>query len=856
MSSPKKLLTPIKNLFSTKSSASTPSTSDSLQNAINSKGLRRKHRHKHSRSHSSFSESEHQDTRIYDWIPEKDTKSKSPPVKISTSSPSLLNSFKKSQSHSSLASFQSFNSQTNTTPSTTQTRLKPPLGSIEPVQEAGVSTSSIVESEFETKQVSFSANIEDKALGSGFQFNSSSEEVKDEDSEELSDTSSQFSFVKDKIGGRNTSVKYYKTKKSPEYQVNRFNENDLNYEMDDYEDYDFENNGMDDHYEDEEDVNYNNLFEDELDVEKQHPVEDDPEIDPEIDSDNNEFDFQNSTTFSNQTVEQPAPSPAFEKFETMTADKPSGRRKFNGSLHLSIQGPPDEVTESPESDVYDDDILENYLDVSKLPSLEYGSNSTVSLARKTPDPNTDDLELFDVSSPVINGLTIGYNLKHRMRDNSKADKQKGFVHRLCEQNHGLESAALKDEDVLKSRVLKSFHSSLDEETNKKILKNIEEYEAFVAKKSQKGLGILLPKEEAENKDIHPSVNELIDILDSLELNVDEGKVDNAGITNRAPQITTDERLSVVGMMSLLANLEQSQADIVKENPSLVQAKENRRSIIDMMSVLSSLESNDTELTHNDAKNKRDSITNMMTTLANLDLSNLNPNAPERREKAQKHEEVLSSVEEDVGVRNHKPEIKYPAEYASKRYSWFNNDEAINLRKLNSLLKNEYEINNDEYDDSYVLLDQDLIDEINQLPEDFDFEEQASSNHLAPNAPLFLRSNSYNKKPVKSVVDNGFQSNKIETVHKTVTFYRNNTSPNSENARSRSVSRAPSTRSVTSFASENLMEEEEEEDNRGSEVFSDDLSPLKETAPYLFKLKTVRSTDSALKKMTTITEGKA
>ena len=71
----------------------------------------------------------------------------------------------------------------------------------------------------------------------------------DDDDDDDDDNSSQFSFVHDMKGGRNTSVKYYKTKNSKntnndEGLLNTFNELDLGYEVDEFSDYDYENNGV------------------------------------------------------------------------------------------------------------------------------------------------------------------------------------------------------------------------------------------------------------------------------------------------------------------------------------------------------------------------------------------------------------------------------------------------------------------------------------------------------------------------------------------------------------------------------------------------------------------------------------
>ncbi|ODV67801.1 hypothetical protein HYPBUDRAFT_152578, partial [Hyphopichia burtonii NRRL Y-1933] len=104
-----------------------------------------------------------------------------------------------------------------------------------------------------------------------------------------------------------------------------------------------------------------------------------------------------------------------------------------------------------------------------------------------------------------------------------------------------------------------------------------------------------------------------------------------------------------------------------------------------------------------------------------------------------------------------------------------------------------------------------------MPEDFDFEEHENLQHereQQQNLGGFYRSKSYKNKPMKAVIDmNNFSTNKIETLNKTVTFYRSNsTKSNNELNSSRSISRAPSGRSLLSFGSLNEEDSEDEDDD--------------------------------------------
>ncbi|ODV78100.1 uncharacterized protein CANTADRAFT_295440 [Suhomyces tanzawaensis NRRL Y-17324] len=958
LSSPKKLLTPIKKMFSlthSKSTITTPNSNDSLQNVVDPRSKRKIRTHRHTRSQgsvSNISDLIHPDSNMA-----LDSKSlataaaaaatskyskqlgPSPKFHTSASSPSLVNSYRHSgvpvsHSHTSLSSFQSSGSH----PSTTQTKLNPPINLLEhtksqviqdSIEESNESSNPIEDQpKLDTKLVSFDQYIQSPPPSHTKKFsihdsdnnldgdygNELEEEYEGDDSDS---SSSQFSFVKDSNCGRNTSVKYYKVVKSSKasendfQQLNTFNENDLGIDVDEFSDYDFENNGMDDDYdgdygdENENDVQYNKLFDDEdepIDVlpqrnhsflENEHhgnlhgernstSISDQNYNSLEIDEDELQIheDTDDDVPYNSAILDDPAERtidggfkdseasrPIEDSFanNTLTQKQPLGlislgqleqkHSIFNKSYHLSIQGVElfDDY-DGVDTDAYGDDILENYLDVSKSPSLEItGSYSGAS--ESTPDPSSND-NFYEVSSPIINGLTIGNNLRHRLPRLNSNDFEKEsynisnmYINRSVldienEPQNGFfdlpKHLPPLHGNMLGMRSLRSFHGSISDDLNTTILEKTEEFTKFTesrkssAIKAHIGLGIseevkVEPEPEPKKKNDTPnprlSVIELMSLLGGLEKpkeNDNEEKseesVRNSALSSleksdSVSQDDTKNRLSIIGMMSILSDLEKTQASILEENNRAIEkAQQNRKSILDMMSTLSSLETSAN--TEEEAKNKRNSINNMMQILATLDLTgpNSSSNSEQSSLRAQKapRKGIILKLKED-GKRD-------------KRYSWFNNDESVNFSSLKPptevKLVNPKETNYSESETETLdaeaynrTLDPDLLDEINQLPEDYDFEEDnRQRNTESIQVPAFLRSNSYNNKPVKALIDNNYQCNKIETSNKTVTFYRSNSSGSTnETARVKSVSRAPSTRSINSFTSVNEEVEEEDDD---------------------------------------------
>lgn len=336
--------------------------------------------------------------------------------------------------------------------------------------------------------------------------------------------------------------------------------------------------------------------------------------------------------------------------------------------------------------------------------------------------------------------------------------------------------------------------------------------------------------KSTNRDVRRLVNQMMELLGTLELTIDSGDT-----------LADDKRKLILNMMDLLSQLE------TLLPPGL--ALDHRLLIMAMMLTLDAIgqrldddhdhDNNKTKLTsehqhqphHSQhhrrglvssaaAINKRDLILNMMSTLATLDFL-LPPDeaaAAEvqlRKRKLEKHtrtqplerKTTLSTVTLTLDPK--------------KRYLWYE-DEPPPTQELPPVpvpaLAN-LPMTHASFTKRVVLddLGEDLIDEINQLPEDFDFEEHERSSQ----APLpilgFFRLNLYKNKPIKALVDARYQLNKIETALKTVTFYKK-----ALNERLRLTSRATLLRLQNSFA---LVTEEDEGDDNTGLWKSHDLPPL-------------------------------
>lgn len=807
--SPKKLLTPIRNLFSSlahhSKTSSISSASDRLADVIQSgppSALPPKHRPEKDqfKGHSSFTNlssfankpQEHDEGALSDYIPRNHIDSKSRPnYRISSSSGSL---FDEKTSKTSVSQQQSsINSKQDPFASTggkndLSSRNAVDKHLLQPLQmneeTANDSNSSLVDSEenFRTEGVSFlTPKFVRQSLTSEEQQGSESAET-DDDEDDVSDNSSQFSFVRDKRGGRNTSVKYYKTPHTNLETLNTLNPQDFGFEDDAYSDYDFENNGMDDEDmfgsgggdEEEEEVNYNKLFDD--DDAPIHHTESATVEHSAVPV----FSFQSN--YKNHSSSELLWGPLAERHKDDEARNTSRcklaplslnqdtRRIYNGSYHLSIDGL-EELDIQSASDM-GEDILENYLD------LPYEPHAQHNMYEATPEPTSSpSLELFDLNSPLINGVTIGNNLFHRFgsirsdtggkRVESSANKM--FIHRhdsqrLTDHEEARKIAANENQDHGLKKI-RAFHGSVDHGLNSALEEKVSEFESFQKNRLER------VTEAKKKANAEPLAHVGLGILPSIvqESNEQPIKYKASGASDeKDPEPTKPHhqaRSSITHMMDILSGMDQ---------------------------VLP-------------PKNKRESVDNMMKRLAILESDQSGNLDGAKKDKSIRKNPVANLLQ-----------TKRTA--SGKRYSWcesesFHDDEAPSAPIDNE--KASLERRNS---------DEELLDEINQIPEDYDFESQkVSNNHLSASylEGAFLRSNSFKKRPVKAIMDHKFANNKIETAGKTVTFYRSN-SLNLEVSKSRSVSRAPSTRSMRSFVSMN-EEPEKEESSNNEEKLDDVLS---------------------------------
>lgn len=455
---------------------------------------------------------------------------------------------------------------------------------------------------------------------------------------------SKFSFVQDMKGGRNTSIKYYKTKTNPGQFSQKINHNEMDILQDmDIEDYDFDNNGLDDYDNDEEyeNINYIDNFNEAplprmpmnsdngLISHIEDFTHDDDDDDDDYDS-NEDLDQQDDYYIQqyemNEENNRRYNQAFFETESILTL--PHNKVPFYKSYHLSIDG----ITGLESSQEFDEyGILDSYMELDDIES----TNSP------TKFESFDNLELYDLHSPLINGLNIGSDMSYRFRNTSPNVAK------------------------YKSRI-KSFHYSIDE------------------------------------IDLIQSIHDSEQSEESSPENYNESEPRSEDF-NFESQLENDEPTN----------------DYIPEPPKTI----NRRSINEIMTLLDNLQIDNQQ----GQKNKRDSIENMMSFLQNIQKSQ-------------------------------KLEISKPSQ--NRKQSAAFRDEPFNYQF--------------KFQDDLTDLEKDLIDEINQLPEDFDFDlDQDLTNQLNRinlQANLFMRSNSFNKKPKKILAVNTKNNNKIETINKTVTYY--------------------------------------------------------------------------------------
>lgn len=879
--SPKKLLTPIKNLFSSKPTGATLNTNDNLQsltlNGASPKESRSSRFRKHIRSRSNASI-----PTVNDLMKPPARMSGDSRLKLTVSSPSLqdlqINAPKPLNKQAAVNRPLEFVDVPSTT--TNVRGLGPPLllsrGSSKNISIA----SSAEDKQFHTKEVFFDATsmsyINDRGGFKPGHDSYSSETSNDDDeyeddADEDDDNSSQFSFVQDMKAGRNTSVKYYKTNVSkPKLEqslvTNSFDENDFGDDAEDIGDYDFENNGLGDDYEDYDDYNefdgenaaYNDMFLNEG-------------LESQTNSNAYEEDYQEPESIKNDPdLQTPIlnPEPTFgsvsksyspeAKFNQLTSgyDFPL-HTMFNSSHHLSIQGPPklesNDLLSSPRRASIEEDILENYLDPSILDSIH--SHSEL----QSPVQKDNQFELYDVSSPVINGLTIGHNLGHRL---TGQNSNRSLIHRnpiniSC--NFDDASGNVKSE---KERFVVSFHGSFDDRLNSKIRNKVDEFENWKEQRvhdenntsssletTKPKLSSLILSSDANRLVAAPQkANAVYDRTDSTM------QVQNGPSASHSDAIKSQKRGSVAEMMGLLSNLEHSNMDNDNTDEALESSKtHNRTSVAEMMGLLASLEPSNVENSNTEAttesskSHNRKSVAEMMGLLSNLELdqtsggesdsvnetknkearnsiagmmnflASVGGNEPESERPKMANAKAQSNFESHLEGSNlmhlgydvHDLNVKRKPSF--KRYSWFSSQESLTLKGV------------DPTDDSMKPppLDQDVLDEINQIPEDFDYYEhnkaKRSGSGNSSLAKGFERSSSYTRKPKRVLMLNQAKPNKIETSNKTVTFYDKNktTSPavplDLNRVKKSNVSRGLSFRSVNSITSVSEVNEDEEDE---------------------------------------------
>lgn len=676
-----------------------------------------------------------------------------------------------------------------------------------------------------------------------------------EDSEDSDSNSSQFSFVKDMRGGRNTSVKYYKKAVKQDVKLSQqLDHNDMDFGADEFSDYDFDNNGMDDYHhddDDEDDVQYNNAFEMAENEEIKTTIKpytkarasgDSEEIASLVEGSDYESD---SHTNSNSEVEVISMKKTASEIPALATT----RAGIKHTHHMSLDGfgvSKDTSSELiVESDANAEDILESYLETSHLPA----ANDLKSLNRTNEGASNSselldhglDVELFEVNSPLINGLTIGHNLRHRiliLKDNERgtadaerdsvqydtvdASKTNGlgvnpnnsFIHRFANTTRNIKQHD-SEKEIFQNRVYKSFHGSISENFDSILMEKLHAHEDFTFRLAQTG-------NERLGTSYEPDLN-LEDVSLGLGLGVESANesIDKATARN-----------SVHAMMNVLQQLDKDKSDAARDSCAdqfldrdASQVGDEPHSIgpESVDNFMNRLDPNESGQKNNANRN---SINDMMSILANLDSGIATSDSHTNPKPKTNSASLNKVVEQPISEPFHSNLV---AHTLGEKYSSFE-EEKPRPAKLSpaaarapSGLRNEITevISGNAEVESYVF-DDSIIDEANQLPEDFDFEEYDSlqqdtaldsvTRSLSLGHPAasgaFYRSNSYNNRPVKASVETKFQTNKFETLNKTVTIYRSGSPLYLEINKSGSVSRATSTRSTNSFVSIN---EEEPDD---------------------------------------------
>ncbi|CAH6718478.1 hypothetical protein CLIB1444_01S07646 [[Candida] jaroonii] len=571
-------------------------------------------------------------------------------------------------------------------------------------------------------------------------------------SDSMESNDSNFSFVKDMKGGRNTSIKYYKTKPKPkkEIETHYFENEDL--DIDD--DYDYENNGLDDFDNDEEEINYIDQFDDgdyneepkftgdkmsdrdsddiydDIDDYSSYSglqKEQDEDIDKRLVSHIEDYDDENYQDYdydedledhehdsyyiqeyqANEESNRRYNQAYFENESILTL--PHNKIPFNHSYHLSIEGIPNNSSQDLFNDEYE--ILEDYLDIDggqELPSPKYQSY--------------DNLELFDLNSPLINGLTIGGDLNN--------GRYKNF-------SPNVHIAKYKSK-------IRSFHLSIDEID---LLKSDEDLsdEEFITQEDG-GLGIT-----DEGLKFGGELNEANLNMLNYEQNKDFQYPPNSGTKDTSAKLTP---LKISHMKNNSHLSEELKSFKSLDSRDSLPKKINRQSINEMMNLLENLQIDNEE----GQRNKRNSIENMMNFLQTIQKSNIHISPKNYRKDSFASDLSLPQLDNDLNFGSVSKIVS----------STKSNDDLLESTK--------------EYDQELNELEKDLIDEINQLPEDFDFDanEELLSQFDKLNKSIkfssFMRSNSFNKKPKKMAMSSNLSSNKVQMSNKTVTYYNSYKNP--------------------------------------------------------------------------------
>lgn len=294
------------------------------------------------------------------------------------------------------------------------------------------------------------------------------------------------------------------------------------------------------------------------------------------------------------------------------------------------------------------------------------------------------------------------------------------------------------------------------------------------------LGLSIPTGVQEQKDVLPEENDQESKTDQ------ESRSTLRAIQNRAPSYA-ESRKSITDMMGLLAALDLKPVP-EENNPSA--------SVSNIMGMLEKLEQHSGK-NSSTGDPQTDAFLKVKETLSTLEKSAAATSPEVKAQMRRSIADMMNTLsilddhleKKTVSKKYQKQMSKKPFTATAKlqkRYSWCNDSEKIGVSSEN------YDENSSEMLNGS--LDQDLIDEINLVPEDYDFDKQPELDSKLESG--FYRSNSYNKKPERVIKDFKYQDNKIKTPLKTVTFYRGN----SEHSLNVAPSRMGSNKSMTSFTS--------------------------------------------------------